>query len=150
MDIRQVQLETGEVLRQRDLPTVYFGEGMTTLNGKLYSLTWRNHIGFVWGLDDFKPLGGFTYAGEGWALATDGRRLIMSDGTAQLRIGRGLGCEICKPAVGSILASLHNDLVVAPQLTDIAGPRVHIRPIEGLPLLHVEEPTLSGPGWRGF
>ncbi|MBB5871125.1 exopolysaccharide biosynthesis polyprenyl glycosylphosphotransferase [Allocatelliglobosispora scoriae] len=36
------------------------------------------------------------------------------------------------------------DLVVAPQLTDIAGPRVHIRPIEGLPLLHVEEPTLSG------
>ncbi|KXK62542.1 sugar transferase [Micromonospora fluostatini] len=37
------------------------------------------------------------------------------------------------------------DLVVAPQLTDIAGPRVHIRPIEGLPLLYVEEPTLSGP-----
>ncbi|WBB82471.1 sugar transferase [Micromonospora sp. WMMD882] len=37
------------------------------------------------------------------------------------------------------------DLVVAPQLTDIAGPRVHIRPIQGLPLLHVEEPTLSGP-----
>jgi exopolysaccharide biosynthesis polyprenyl glycosylphosphotransferase len=36
------------------------------------------------------------------------------------------------------------DLVVAPQITDIAGPRVHIRPIEGLPLLHVEEPTLSG------
>jgi exopolysaccharide biosynthesis polyprenyl glycosylphosphotransferase len=39
------------------------------------------------------------------------------------------------------------DLVVAPQLTDIAGPRVHIRPVEGLPLLYVEEPTLSGIGW---
>ncbi len=39
------------------------------------------------------------------------------------------------------------DLVVAPQLTDIAGPRVHVRPIEGLPLLHVEEPTLSGTAW---
>ncbi|MBV1853334.1 sugar transferase [Catellatospora sp. NEAU-YM18] len=39
------------------------------------------------------------------------------------------------------------DLVVAPQLTDIAGPRVHIRPIEGLPLLHVEEPKLSGVAW---
>jgi exopolysaccharide biosynthesis polyprenyl glycosylphosphotransferase len=39
------------------------------------------------------------------------------------------------------------DLVVAPQLTDIAGPRVHVRPIEGLPLLHVEEPTLSGVAW---
>jgi exopolysaccharide biosynthesis polyprenyl glycosylphosphotransferase len=39
------------------------------------------------------------------------------------------------------------DLAVAPQLTDIAGPRVHIRPIEGLPLLYVEEPTLSGLAW---
>ncbi len=39
------------------------------------------------------------------------------------------------------------DLVVAPQLTDIAGPRVHIRPVEGLPLLHVEEPKLSGMAW---
>jgi exopolysaccharide biosynthesis polyprenyl glycosylphosphotransferase len=39
------------------------------------------------------------------------------------------------------------DLIVAPQLTDIAGPRVHIRPVEGLPLLYVEEPTLSGVAW---
>ncbi|MFC4337176.1 sugar transferase [Salininema proteolyticum] len=39
------------------------------------------------------------------------------------------------------------DLMVAPQLTDIAGPRVHIRPVEGLPLLHVEEPTISGMSW---
>ncbi|WP_147144609.1 exopolysaccharide biosynthesis polyprenyl glycosylphosphotransferase [Stackebrandtia albiflava] len=39
------------------------------------------------------------------------------------------------------------DLVVAPQLTDIAGPRVHIRPVEGLPLLYVEEPTLAGVSW---
>lgn len=83
--IRKVDLDTGRVERQRDLPTVYFGEGMTTLNGKLYSLTWRNHIGFIWKLDDFSPLGGFSYPGEGWALTTDGRRLIMSDGTDQLR-----------------------------------------------------------------
>ena len=41
------------------------------------------------------------------------------------------------------------DLVVAPQLTDIAGPRVHIRPVEGLPLLHVEEPKLSGLALAG-
>jgi exopolysaccharide biosynthesis polyprenyl glycosylphosphotransferase len=36
------------------------------------------------------------------------------------------------------------DLVVAPQLTDIAGPRIHIRPVSGLPLLYVEEPELTG------
>ncbi|MEZ0074729.1 sugar transferase [Planotetraspora sp. GP83] len=37
------------------------------------------------------------------------------------------------------------DLVVAPALTDVAGPRVHTRPVAGLPLLHVEEPELQGP-----
>jgi exopolysaccharide biosynthesis polyprenyl glycosylphosphotransferase len=36
------------------------------------------------------------------------------------------------------------DLVVAPGLVEVAGPRLHIRPMCGLPLLHVEEPTLSG------
>ena len=36
------------------------------------------------------------------------------------------------------------DLVVAPALTDVTGPRIHIRPVAGLPLLHVEEPTFGG------
>lgn len=36
------------------------------------------------------------------------------------------------------------DLVVAPGLVDVAGPRLHIRPLCGLPLLHVEEPELVG------
>ena len=35
-------------------------------------------------------------------------------------------------------------LVVAPSLTDIAGPRIHIRPVAGLPLLHVEQPEFTG------
>jgi exopolysaccharide biosynthesis polyprenyl glycosylphosphotransferase len=35
-------------------------------------------------------------------------------------------------------------LVVAPSLTDVAGPRIHIRPVAGLPLLHVEQPEFSG------
>lgn len=36
------------------------------------------------------------------------------------------------------------DLVVAPSVTDVAGPRIHIRPVSGLPLLHVEQPELTG------
>ncbi|HSP39191.1 MAG TPA: sugar transferase [Frankiaceae bacterium] len=35
-------------------------------------------------------------------------------------------------------------VVVAPQLTDIAGPRIHIRPVAGLPLLHIEQPEFRG------
>ncbi|SDI98720.1 exopolysaccharide biosynthesis polyprenyl glycosylphosphotransferase [Frankineae bacterium MT45] len=36
------------------------------------------------------------------------------------------------------------DLVVSPGLTEVAGTRLHIRPVAGLPLLHVEEPEFSG------
>jgi exopolysaccharide biosynthesis polyprenyl glycosylphosphotransferase len=36
------------------------------------------------------------------------------------------------------------DLVVAPALIDVAGPRTTIRPVEGLPLVHVDHPSLSG------
>ncbi|WP_246126186.1 sugar transferase [Nesterenkonia populi] len=35
-------------------------------------------------------------------------------------------------------------LIVAPSLTDVSGPRIHSRPVSGLPLLHVETPQYSG------
>ncbi len=41
------------------------------------------------------------------------------------------------------------DLIVVPSLTDVAGPRVHVRPVAGLPLLHVEPPQADGAiRWR--
>ncbi len=36
-------------------------------------------------------------------------------------------------------------IILAPSLVDVAGPRIHIRPVAGLPLMHVEEPCFSGP-----
>ncbi len=36
------------------------------------------------------------------------------------------------------------ELVVSPGLTEVAGPRLHILPVAGLPLLHVDEPKFSG------
>ena len=36
------------------------------------------------------------------------------------------------------------DLLVAPALVEVAGPRLSIRPVAGLPLLHVEQPSFSG------
>ena len=35
-------------------------------------------------------------------------------------------------------------LVMAPSLTDIGGPRIHTRPVSGLPLIHVETPRYEG------
>lgn len=38
----------------------------------------------------------------------------------------------------------HQHLVVSPSLTDIGGPRIHTRPVAGLPLIHVETPRYEG------
>jgi exopolysaccharide biosynthesis polyprenyl glycosylphosphotransferase len=42
------------------------------------------------------------------------------------------------------LENVDVDIVVAPALIEVAGPRLHIRPVAGLPLLHVEKPEFSG------
>ena len=42
------------------------------------------------------------------------------------------------------LEPLGANIVIAPSLMDVAGPRIAVRPVEGLPLLHVEQPTLRG------
>src|SRR5262249_42722290 len=52
---------------------------------RLFSLTWKTQVGFVYDLSTFKVRRRFAYSGEGWALTQDGKRLIMSDGTPQLR-----------------------------------------------------------------
>jgi exopolysaccharide biosynthesis polyprenyl glycosylphosphotransferase len=48
--------------------------------------------------------------------------------------------------IGWTLEGTGIDLIVAPALTNIAGPRIHVRPVAGLPLLHVEEPRLPRGG----
>ena len=83
--IRKVKLETGEVLQKRDLPGQYFGEGIVVWKDRLLELTWKAEKGFVYNLAAFEPKGEFQYPGEGWGLTTDGKRIIMSDGTSQLR-----------------------------------------------------------------
>lgn len=82
--LRKVELGTGEVLQRYDLPSRYFGEGIAIVEGRIVQLTWRSNRGFVYNLEDFRPLGTFSYSTEGWGLTHDGERLIMSDGTANL------------------------------------------------------------------
>lgn len=84
--IRRVKLETGEVLQQRDVPAAYFGEGIVVWHSELIELTWRSQIAFAYDRDTFEPTRTFSYAGEGWGLTHDGTNLIMSDGSAALRV----------------------------------------------------------------
>lgn len=60
---------------------IYFGEGIVFLYGKLYQLTWKNHIGFIYDAKTFRQAGTFNYPTQGWALTTDGKNIIMDDGS---------------------------------------------------------------------
>jgi exopolysaccharide biosynthesis polyprenyl glycosylphosphotransferase len=46
--------------------------------------------------------------------------------------------------LGWALEGTGRDLVMAPGLTDVAGPRVHISPVEGMPLVWVDQPEFTG------
>ena len=84
--LRKVRLETGEIVQRVDLTPEFFGEGITLLKNEVLQLTWQSQTGFVYNLSDFKLLRRFEYSGEGWGLATNGREIFMSDGTAQTRV----------------------------------------------------------------
>jgi glutaminyl-peptide cyclotransferase len=83
--VRKVRLETGEVLQVRPLDDRYFGEGIAVMGDEIFQLTWQSEIGFVYDKATLEPRRTFRYAGEGWGLTSDGKRLIMSDGSATLR-----------------------------------------------------------------
>ncbi len=82
--LRRVDLTSGNVLQQVNLPAEYFGEGLTVINDTLIQLTWQNHIGFIYDKATLSLIGNFSYSTEGWGLTYDGNRLIMSDGTSNL------------------------------------------------------------------
>ena len=83
--LRMVELATGRVLQQRDVPAEYFGEGLTDWGSNLIQLTWQAHKGFVYDRFSFSLVRTFSYEGEGWGITHDATQLIMSDGTAYLR-----------------------------------------------------------------
>ena len=82
--LRKVDLETGEVLKNVGLPDEYFAEGLAIFDNKLFQLTWREGVGFIYDVDDFSLLDQFAYQTEGWGLTHDGKQLILSDGTNNL------------------------------------------------------------------
>ena len=84
--IRKVELRTGKVLNGVNLPRDIFGEGISDWGDKLIGLTWKTQVGFVLDIEGFALKGRFDYPGEGWGLTHNATELIMSDGTAELRM----------------------------------------------------------------
>lgn len=83
-DVRRVDLATGKVLARTPLPVAQFGEGLAAWKDTLVSLTWHDGIAHRWNARTLQPIDFATYDGEGWGLASDGKSLIRSDGSATL------------------------------------------------------------------
>jgi glutamine cyclotransferase len=74
----------GPAGKRRPLPPDCFAEGAAWAQGEIYLWTWRNRRGFVLDPETLAVKREFTYPGEGWGLAWDGRRLWRSDGSDRL------------------------------------------------------------------
>ncbi|GGE91874.1 glutaminyl-peptide cyclotransferase [Sphingomonas prati] len=83
--IRHVRLADGKVLQSAAVRADVFGEGMALWKNDLVSLSWQNGTGWRWDRATLRQKSEFRYLGEGWGLTQDGRRLILSDGTSELR-----------------------------------------------------------------
>ena len=86
--LRKFDVYNNQLIDVRFLDDEYFGEGLTILNNKIYQLTWKNRIGFIYDLKTMNMEKSFNYgqSSEGWGLANDGNNLYKSDGTEKIWI----------------------------------------------------------------
>jgi len=84
--LRKTEISTGKVLQKLDLEKQYFGEGMTIKDGKIYQLTWRKKVGFVYDLESFELEKTFDYGQsiQGWGLTHNNEYLVKTDGTERM------------------------------------------------------------------
>jgi len=80
--LRRVELETGKVVKIRDMDQSLFGEGITVFGERIYQLTYKSQVGFIYDKSSFEEIQKVYYQNnEGWGLTHNGKELIMSDGT---------------------------------------------------------------------
>ena len=83
--LRKVDLTTGEVIQSLALDSDLFGEGIALFDNRIIQLTLTSGTGFSYDQQSLTKQGEFSFTPEGWGLTHDGRQLIMSDGSSELR-----------------------------------------------------------------
>jgi glutaminyl-peptide cyclotransferase len=83
-ELRQVELQSGRVLRRVKLAPDFFAEGLARVGERFFQLTWQEGLALVWDARRLEEVDRFRYRGEGWGLCFDGQRLVMSDGSSTL------------------------------------------------------------------
>ena len=85
-ELRKTDLRTGQVIARTALPADMFGEGIAMLSDKVYQLTWQEERVMIYDAATLKKTGELPYAGEGWGLTSDGKKLYMSDGSDRIYV----------------------------------------------------------------
>jgi exopolysaccharide biosynthesis polyprenyl glycosylphosphotransferase len=107
----------------------------------------------------YSPVAAYVVDGDGTALGANPDLPVVGSAAEVTSILEALeGCEADSVAIsagsnlhpevlrrlGWALAEREIRLILAPALTDVAGPRIHTQPVAGLPLVHVSTPRLTG------
>jgi glutamine cyclotransferase len=85
--LRKVNIETGVPVVKLDLDPQLFGEGIVIMDDKIYQITYKAQVGFIYDKNTLNMMRRFDYQiFEGWGLTTDGEDIIMSDGSSNLYV----------------------------------------------------------------
>jgi glutaminyl-peptide cyclotransferase len=79
--LREVELQTGKVIRQHNLDPSLFGEGIALYRDRIYQVTWENKVGFIYDKATFNVINKIYYSTQGWGLTTVDDKIVMSDGS---------------------------------------------------------------------
>jgi glutaminyl-peptide cyclotransferase len=75
-------LKTGKTIQSVKLADKYFGEGITIFNNRIFQLTYKTKVGFIYNLENMALVDSFHFeSAEGWGMTHDDKYLIMDDGT---------------------------------------------------------------------
>lgn len=80
-NLREVELQTGKVIRQHNLDASLFGEGIALYRDRIYQVTWENKVGFIYDKATFNLINKIYYPTQGWGLTTVNDKIVMSDGS---------------------------------------------------------------------
>lgn len=94
--LREVELETGRVIRRASVPPPIFAEGLALVGDRLIQLSWQNGRALIYDRQTFTKQGELSYRGEGWGLCTAGAELVMSDGSSSLTVRRPADMSIVR------------------------------------------------------
>lgn len=84
--LKKIDFVSGKTLNNLFLDKTYFGEGLTIMKDRIFQLTWKKKIGFIYDKNSFELIKSFNYdkSVEGWGLCNDGEFIYKSDGSEKI------------------------------------------------------------------